>query len=351
MGFDHPITWCKDYQGGRSFYTALGHTAAVFRGPRLPRAPGRRASTGPPASPTRSTATAARPSSPTTSRPDRRAAEPQRADRLRPVPRRAGDPDRPAAAACGCTTRRRHLHVIAQIPVYTDSEDGLYGPAVDNDFATNQLGLPLLLAADDGRAVPAVHADGRRAAPPQRRPRASGTRGRATSSSRASSSSTAATPDARPRERAEDPEGRRSTAARAVTSPATSTSTATTTSGWSPATTRRRRRQLGRLLAVQRHDDQRDADRAHRERDRRHVHADLPAARRPRRSPTTRPPRRSQAALEALAGVGAGNVVASGGPVSTANVSMNFRGALSAAGRGTADRGRRPASRARPLPP
>ena len=38
-----------------------------------------------------------------------------------------------------------HLHdlasgtsrIIAQIPVYNQSEDGLYGPAVDNDFATN----------------------------------------------------------------------------------------------------------------------------------------------------------------------------------------------------------------------
>ena len=36
-----------------------------------------------------------------------------------------------------------------------------------------------------------------------------------------------------------------------------------------------------------------------------------------------------QAALEALAGIGAGNVVASGGPVSTVNLTVNFRGALS----------------------
>ena len=28
MGSDHPITWCKDYQGGRSFYTGLGDTPA-----------------------------------------------------------------------------------------------------------------------------------------------------------------------------------------------------------------------------------------------------------------------------------------------------------------------------------
>ena len=29
-GFDHPIAWCKDYQGGRSFYTGAGGTADAF---------------------------------------------------------------------------------------------------------------------------------------------------------------------------------------------------------------------------------------------------------------------------------------------------------------------------------
>ena len=30
MGADHPVSWCKDFQGGRSFYTALGDTSAAF---------------------------------------------------------------------------------------------------------------------------------------------------------------------------------------------------------------------------------------------------------------------------------------------------------------------------------
>jgi uncharacterized protein len=30
MGADHPIAWCREYGGGRSFYTALGHTAEAF---------------------------------------------------------------------------------------------------------------------------------------------------------------------------------------------------------------------------------------------------------------------------------------------------------------------------------
>jgi type 1 glutamine amidotransferase len=33
MGSDHPIAWCHEYQGGRSFYTALGHTEASYAEP------------------------------------------------------------------------------------------------------------------------------------------------------------------------------------------------------------------------------------------------------------------------------------------------------------------------------
>ena len=30
MGADHPVAWCKDYQGGRSFYTSLGSSASDY---------------------------------------------------------------------------------------------------------------------------------------------------------------------------------------------------------------------------------------------------------------------------------------------------------------------------------
>jgi type 1 glutamine amidotransferase len=30
MGADHPISWCKAFDGGRSFYTGLGHTQATY---------------------------------------------------------------------------------------------------------------------------------------------------------------------------------------------------------------------------------------------------------------------------------------------------------------------------------
>lgn len=33
MNGDHPVAWCQDYAGGRSFYTALGHAADSFREP------------------------------------------------------------------------------------------------------------------------------------------------------------------------------------------------------------------------------------------------------------------------------------------------------------------------------
>ena len=33
MGADHPIAWCQDYDGGRSFYTGLGHTIESYAEP------------------------------------------------------------------------------------------------------------------------------------------------------------------------------------------------------------------------------------------------------------------------------------------------------------------------------
>jgi type 1 glutamine amidotransferase len=31
MGADHPIAWCQEYDGGRAWYTAMGHTSESFR--------------------------------------------------------------------------------------------------------------------------------------------------------------------------------------------------------------------------------------------------------------------------------------------------------------------------------
>jgi cytochrome c len=35
MGADHPITWCQNYDGGRSWYTGLGHTKESYTEPRF----------------------------------------------------------------------------------------------------------------------------------------------------------------------------------------------------------------------------------------------------------------------------------------------------------------------------
>ncbi|HSD79556.1 MAG TPA: ThuA domain-containing protein [Solirubrobacteraceae bacterium] len=35
MGADHPIAWCHRYDGGRSVYTAMGHTRASYAEPRF----------------------------------------------------------------------------------------------------------------------------------------------------------------------------------------------------------------------------------------------------------------------------------------------------------------------------
>jgi hypothetical protein len=37
MGADHPLAWCREIGGGRSFYTALGHTSGSYDEPALRR--------------------------------------------------------------------------------------------------------------------------------------------------------------------------------------------------------------------------------------------------------------------------------------------------------------------------
>jgi PKD repeat protein/type 1 glutamine amidotransferase len=136
-GFDHPIAWCKDHQGGRSFYTAGGHTAAAYGEPAFRRhlAGGIEWAAGM-ADPVYSDCGATVLANYEQTKigappnlnepigfdqlPDGRILQTARAGQLR-----LHDP------------RDNSSRVIATLPVYTNSEDGLYGPAVDNDFATN----------------------------------------------------------------------------------------------------------------------------------------------------------------------------------------------------------------------
>jgi cytochrome c len=137
MGADHPVTWCKDWQGGRSFYTALGNTAASFGeanlrahlGGAIKWAAGR---ADPVYSDCGATVLANYQQTAVALPPN--VSEPIGFDvlpdgRVMQTDRRGGV--RLHDAAANTTT------VLAQIPVYMASEDGMYGPAIDNDFSTN----------------------------------------------------------------------------------------------------------------------------------------------------------------------------------------------------------------------
>jgi PKD repeat protein/glucose/arabinose dehydrogenase len=137
MGFDHPIAWCKDYRGGRSFYTGGGGTADTFGTASFRRhlagaldwAAGQANETYSDCGATvwanyQQTKIAAPPNINEPigfdQLPDGRIMQTVRDGRIR-----IHDP------ATGTST------VIATIPVYQNSEDGLYGPAFDRNFEQN----------------------------------------------------------------------------------------------------------------------------------------------------------------------------------------------------------------------
>ncbi len=146
MGADHPISWCKDYRGGRSFYTGLGNTAAAFDADLTKHLKGAVAWAAGFADATYSDCGAtvlANFQQVKISGPPN-LDEPIGFDQL---------PDgRIIQTARGGTVRLHNpttgtTEVIADFSdaslpttmrIYTHSEDGLYGPAVDNDFATNK---------------------------------------------------------------------------------------------------------------------------------------------------------------------------------------------------------------------
>ena len=127
-----------------------------------------------------------------------RAAEPQRADRLRPAARRARDPDRPARRRAPARSRERHLGDHRQHPGLHRQRGRPLRPGYRQQLRHEPLGLPVLRPADGrqrqavGRHAPVTHDDARRTAGAEPRPRTSarGTPTSATSSCRGSSSST-----------------------------------------------------------------------------------------------------------------------------------------------------------------
>jgi PKD repeat protein/type 1 glutamine amidotransferase len=139
MGADHPVAWCKDLQGGRSFYTAGGHTSATFSegdfrehlGGAIRWAAGQ---SDPVYSDCGATVLANYQMSfvaapPNLSEPIGFDVFPDGTGRVIQTDRRGGvrlhDP------ATNSTT------LLAEIPVYTQNEDGMYGPEVDPNFSEN----------------------------------------------------------------------------------------------------------------------------------------------------------------------------------------------------------------------
>ena len=159
MGADHPVAWCKDTEGGRSFYTALGRTKAAYSDANFrEHLMGAIAWTAGLSDPVYSDCGATvlanyeqtKVSAPPNLNepigfdqfPDGRIIQTTRDGRVR-----LHDPETGVS------------RVIATIPVYAHSEDGLYGPAVDNNFATNKWVYlyysPLEMGAPYPRTTPA----------------------------------------------------------------------------------------------------------------------------------------------------------------------------------------------------
>jgi PKD repeat protein/type 1 glutamine amidotransferase len=138
MGADHPVAWCKDYQGGRSFYVAGGNTSASFNDAtfrtHLAGAIDWAAGVADPVYSDCGATVLANYQQVKISSPP---------NLLEPIGFDQFPDGRVIQTARGGSVRLHDpvtgtTQVIATIPVYSNSEDGLYGPAVDNDFATNQ---------------------------------------------------------------------------------------------------------------------------------------------------------------------------------------------------------------------
>src|SRR4051794_19267698 len=145
MGADHPVSFCKDYQGGRSFYTTLGNTAASFDADMVKHLRGAinwpAGQSAPAYSDCGATVLANYQQVKISAPPN--LLEPIGFDQL---------PDGRIIQTARTGTVRLHdpakgtTQVIADFSdpslpttmrVYTNQEDGLYGPAVDPNFATD----------------------------------------------------------------------------------------------------------------------------------------------------------------------------------------------------------------------
>ena len=146
MGAQHPVSFCKDYQGGRSFYTALGNTPEAFDATLTTHLKGAitwAAGTSDPVySDCGATVLANYQQTKVGTPPNLQ--EPIGFDQL-PDGRiiqtdrlRLAAPARPGHGHGHGDRRLRRPSLPLTQRIYDAGEDGLYGPAVDANFATNK---------------------------------------------------------------------------------------------------------------------------------------------------------------------------------------------------------------------
>ncbi|MDA0182098.1 ThuA domain-containing protein [Solirubrobacter phytolaccae] len=146
MGADHPISWCKDLNSGRSFYTGLGTTAAAFDADLNKHLKGAIGWAAGQADPEYSDCGA---TVLTNYQQTKIAAPPNvgepigfhRLDDGRIIQTLRSGQVRMHDPTSGTTKTIADFQAAstpAKFRLYTVSEDGLYGPAVDNNFAQNK---------------------------------------------------------------------------------------------------------------------------------------------------------------------------------------------------------------------
>ena len=136
MGADHPLSWCKDYKGGRSFYTGLGNTAASFNTGLTTHLKGAINWSAGQSDPVYSDcgATVLKNYQQVKVSGPPNLSEPIGFDQL-PDGRVIQTDRRGGVRLHDPVTGTSKL--LTTIPVYTVNEDGMYGPGIDNNFASN----------------------------------------------------------------------------------------------------------------------------------------------------------------------------------------------------------------------
>ncbi|MBA8824899.1 glucose/arabinose dehydrogenase/PKD repeat protein [Saccharopolyspora lacisalsi] len=147
---DHPIAWCHDFDGGRSWYTGGGHTEESYTDPKFVRhlLGGIRTAIGSPEANCGAPGKPENPGNPGKQQPPPDSAFEQLT--LAKGEREVGEPmamavlpDRRVlhtsrSGEVYLTTPRGSTTQAARVPVYNHDEDGLQGIAVDPNFAENR---------------------------------------------------------------------------------------------------------------------------------------------------------------------------------------------------------------------